>query len=47
MLAGSAIGERGTQLIMRTFHTGGAATAANHDVLQEIIDNDPIANLEK
>ena len=47
MLAGSAIGERGTQLIMRTFHTGGAATAAKHDVLQEIIDNDPIANLEK
>lgn len=47
MLAGSAIGERGTQLIMRTFHTGGAATAAQHDVLQEIIDNDPLANLEK
>jgi DNA-directed RNA polymerase subunit beta' len=47
MIAGSAIGERGTQLIMRTFHTGGAATAAKHNVLQEIIDNDPIANLEK
>jgi len=47
VLAGSAIGERGTQLIMRTFHTGGAATASHHDILQEIIDNDPIANLEK
>jgi len=47
MIAGSAIGERGTQLIMRTFHTGGAAIEAKHDVLQEIIDNDPIANLEK
>jgi len=46
MVAGSAIGERGTQLIMRTFHTGGAATAAQHDALQEIIDNDPLANLE-
>jgi len=46
MIAGSAIGERGTQLIMRTFHTGGAATAAKHDVLQDIIDNDPLAKLE-
>ena len=47
VVAGSAIGERGTQLIMRTFHTGGAATASKHNVLQEIIDNDPIASLEK
>jgi DNA-directed RNA polymerase subunit beta' len=47
VLAGSAIGERGTQLIMRTFHTGGAATLAKHDIMQEILDNDPLANLEK
>jgi DNA-directed RNA polymerase beta' subunit len=47
VLAGSAIGERGTQLIMRTFHTGGAATIAMHDILQEIIDNDPLLNLGK
>jgi len=47
VLAGSSIGERGTQLIMQTFHTGGAATLAQHDVLQEIIDNDPLANLER
>jgi len=47
VLAGASIGERGTQLIMRTFHTGGAATLAQHDVLQEIINNDPLANLEK
>jgi len=47
VLAGSAIGERGTQLIMRTFHTGGAATAARHTILEDIINNDPIANLEK
>lgn len=47
VLAGSAIGERGTQLIMRTFHTGGAATMAQHDIMQEIIENDPLANLEK
>jgi UDP-N-acetylglucosamine enolpyruvyl transferase len=47
VIAGASIGERGTQLIMRTFHTGGAATLAQHDILQEIIDNDPLANLEK
>ncbi len=45
--AGSSIGERGTQLIMRTFHTGGAATMAKHDIFQDIINNDPIVNLEK
>jgi len=42
ILAGAAIGERGTQLIMRTFHTGGAATIAIHDILQDIVDNDPL-----
>jgi DNA-directed RNA polymerase subunit beta' len=47
VLAGSSIGERGTQLIMRTFHTGGAATAAKHDMLSDIIVNDPLVNLEK
>jgi len=47
ILAGSNIGERGTQLIMRTFHTGGAATVAKHDILQEILDNDPLVDLEK
>ena len=47
ILAGSSIGERGTQLIMRTFHTGGAATMAKHDMFQDIINNDPLVNLEK
>jgi DNA-directed RNA polymerase subunit beta' len=47
VLAGSSIGERGTQLIMRTFHTGGAATMAKHDIFQDIIQNDPLVNLEK
>lgn len=42
ILAGASIGERGTQLIMRTFHTGGAATIAVHDVLQDLLDNDPL-----
>jgi len=47
LMAAQAIGERGTQLIMRTFHTGGAATAAKRDIFKDIINNDPIANLEK
>jgi len=47
VLAGSAIGERGTQLIMRTFHTGGAATLQKQDVLQDIIDNDPLIQMDK
>jgi len=42
ILAGSLIGERGTQLIMQTFHTGGAATLVSHDILQDILDNDPL-----
>jgi DNA-directed RNA polymerase subunit beta' len=47
LIAAQAIGERGTQLIMRTFHTGGAATMAKRDIFQDIINNDPLVNLEK
>jgi len=47
VLAGSAIGERGTQLIMRTFHTGGAATIKKQDILQDVIDNDPLIQMDK
>jgi len=47
VLAGTSIGERGTQLIMRTFHTGGAATMAKHDMFEDVIQNDPLVNLEK
>lgn len=46
ILAGSLIGERGTQLIMRTFHTGGAATLVEHNVLQDILDNDPLIEID-
>ncbi len=47
ILAGSKIGERGTQLIMRTFHTGGAATIAKTDVLGDILENDPLLDMNK
>lgn len=45
IIAGSKIGERGTQLIMRTFHTGGAATIAISNVLKDIVDNDPLLGM--
>ena len=47
VLAGSSIGERGTQLIMRSFHTGGVAIESKHDIFQDIFNNDPLVNLEK
>jgi len=38
ILAGQIFGERGTQLIMRTFHTGGAVSLSSIDILKSIID---------
>jgi hypothetical protein len=46
ILAGASIGERGTQLIMQSFHLGGAASIAKHDILTEIIDNDPLITVD-
>lgn len=47
ILASQIIGERGTQLIMRTFHTGGAVTLVKRDMLGDIISNDPLSGLVK
>ncbi|GAG86023.1 unnamed protein product, partial [marine sediment metagenome] len=47
VIAGSKIGERGTQLIMRTFHTGGAATISVANVLEDILENDPLLRMNK
>jgi len=47
VLAATAIGERGTQLIMRTFHTGGAATVVVRDILKDILQNDPLIEIKK
>lgn len=44
--AAQIIGERGTQLIMRTFHTGGSVTVLERDILKDIAENDSLANLE-
>jgi len=46
ILASQVIGERGTQLIMRTFHTGGAVSLVKRDCLSDIINNDPNSGLE-
>ncbi len=45
ILASQIIGERGTQLIMRTFHTGGAVTLIKREMLEDIMNNDPLAGL--
>ena len=47
ILAAQIIGERGTQLIMKTFHTGGAVSLIKRDILGDIINNDPLSGLEK
>ncbi len=47
ILAAQLIGERGTQLIMKTFHTGGAVSLVKRDMLDDIINNDPLSGLEK
>lgn len=46
ILASQIIGERGTQLIMRSFHTGGAVTLLKRQMLEDIINNDPLSGLE-
>lgn len=47
VLAASFIGERGTQLVMQKFHTGGSVKLTRRDMLNDIIQNDPLADLEK
>jgi len=42
--AAQKIGERGTQLIMRTFHTGGAVNIIKKNMIDDIISNDPLLN---
>jgi DNA-directed RNA polymerase beta' subunit len=46
MLAAQCIGERGTQLIMRSFHTGGAKIV-KRDLLKDISSNEPMIDYTK
>lgn len=41
ILGAEAIGERGTQEIMKAFHTGGAASVVVPNIIQQIADNNP------
>lgn len=47
VIAATSIGERGTQLIMRTFHTGGATSIIQRDILEDLLENDPMIRLSK
>ncbi len=47
VLAAQVIGEKGTQLIMRSFHLGGKAEVIKRNILQEIVDNDPVMDSRK
>ena len=44
ILAAQIIGEKGTQLIMKTFHTGGAVTIIKKDMVSDIVNNDPLVS---
>jgi len=47
IVASQCIGERSTQMVMQTFHTGGAAKITKRDILKDIIENDPKSGLKK
>ncbi|MFW6242599.1 MAG: hypothetical protein ACOC2W_00405 [bacterium] len=47
IVASQVLGERSTQMIMQTFHTGGAAKISRRDILKDIIENDPKSGLNK
>lgn len=47
VLAAQIIGERGTQLIMKSFHTGGAVEVKKRDMIKDISDNNPLVDISK
>jgi len=42
IISAQLIGEAGTQTIMRTFHTGGAVDIIVKDIVEDIVQNDPM-----
>jgi len=42
VIAAQIVGEAGTQSIMRTFHTGGAVKVFHRNILDDILQNDPL-----
>ena len=45
MVAAQTIGQVGTQLIMRTFHTGGAVEIRKRNMIKDISDNEPLISV--
>jgi len=44
IIAAQIVGEAGTQQIMRTFHTGGAVKVFERDIIDDIVQNDPLTS---
>jgi len=42
IIAAQAMGERGSQEMMKTFHTGGSADVTTPDLIQQALDNNPL-----
>lgn len=46
ILAAQIIGESGTQVVMQTFHTGGAVDVKQRNIKYDIVQNDPLTTKE-
>ncbi len=46
MVAAQVLSEKATQMILRVFHTGGAAVITKRNILKDIIENDPTTDLK-
>lgn len=46
VLASQVLAEKSTQGIMRNFHTGGAVKVIKQNILEDILNNDPLIELE-
>ncbi len=44
IIAAQTIGEAGTQTIMRTFHTGGAVEIVQKNLIEDLVQNDPLVS---
>jgi len=47
ILAAQQVGERGTQLIMRSFHKGGAVSLSVRNIIDDVLEGDPLITLTK
>ncbi len=47
IISAQILGESGTQTIMRAFHRGGTVEIFKRDLIEDILQNDPLIELEK